>query len=200
MTKLHKMDTPVFWAEGHPGRLQRDTWKISISGLCLNPFDITWKDLLKMPVDTVNARLTSVTRWSVYGQWSGVRVSRILEMAKADKEVNFVRFWSVGQIYDTSISLEVANLDKTILAYAFDDEYLDEDYGGPVRVFCPYLWGYKSAKSIVKIELMKDYRKGYWERRGYTDHAEIEEGEIFDINSGRVRRIPGGEVKDFLDE
>jgi len=50
--------------------------------------------------------------------------------------------------------MEVALRDGNLLAYEFDGEILEEDYGGPVRGFCPYLWGYKSAKSVVKIELM----------------------------------------------
>ena len=78
--------------------------------------------------------------------------------------------------------------------------FLEEDYGGPVRVFCPYLWGYKSAKSVVKIELMDHYEPGFWELRGYSDFGKIKAGKVIDINDARkVKKIPDGEVIDFME-
>jgi len=104
-------------------------------------------------------------------------------------------------IYDTTIPIEVALRKRTLLAYEFDGESLDEDYGGPVRGFCPYLWGYKSAKSVVKVELMDRYISGFWEQRGYPDEALITAGKVRDMNlDGRLRPIPKGEVIRFLDE
>ena len=89
--------------------------------------------------------------------------------------------------------------EKSILAHSYEDEYLSEDYGGPVRAFIPYLWGYKSAKSVVRIELMDYYVPGFWELRGYTDSAEIEAGACRDINDGgKVKQIPDGEVTGFI--
>ena len=61
----------------------------------------------------------------------------------------------MGEVYDTSIPINVARMEKSLLAHSFNHQYLDENYGGPVRAFIPYLWGYKSAKSVVKVELME---------------------------------------------
>ena len=69
-----------------------------------------------------------------------------------------------------------------------------------MRGLCPYLWGYKSAKSVVKVEFADTYVSGFWEVRGYPDEAYIEAGKVRDLNSGRTRPIPGGEVVRFLDE
>ena len=130
-----------------------------------------------------------------------MKVADLLNTVQADPAAKYVRFWSFRMIYDTSIPMEVALRERTLLAYEFDDEYLEEDYGGPVRGFCPYLWGYKSAKSVVKIELMDQYVSGFWEQRGYTDDALITAGKVRDMNqSGRLRPIPNGEVIRFLDE
>jgi DMSO/TMAO reductase YedYZ molybdopterin-dependent catalytic subunit len=201
MSRLKDLRTPIFWAEGHPGRLKRETWKIEVSGLCKKPKSFTWAELIAMPKTVADARLTSVTRFSVRGRWGGVKVADILDAVEAEPSVKFVRFWSVKKIYDTSVSAEIARKDKTLLAYDFEGEPLDEDYGGPVRVFCPYLWGYKSAKSVVKVELMDHYISGFWEMRGYSDEAEIEAGQVRDLNSGgKIRPIPDGEVIRFLDE
>jgi DMSO/TMAO reductase YedYZ molybdopterin-dependent catalytic subunit len=137
----------------------------------------------------------------VRGKWGGVRVADLLDVVKASPEAQDVRFWSYRMIYDTSIPIEVALRERTLLAYEFDGELLEEDYGGPVRGFCPYLWGYKSAKSVVKIELMDCYVSGFWEERGYPDDALITAGKVRDMNQGgRLRPIPNGEVIRFLDE
>jgi len=200
MSNLARMKTPVFWAEGHPGELDRESWEIEVSGLCQKPTVLSWDDIINMPRTIAEARLTSVTRWSVNGDWGGVKLSDILDLVEASPDVEYIRFWSVGKIYDTSIPVEIARKERTLLAYEFDGQLLDEDYGGPIRAFVPYLWGYKSAKSVVKIELMDHYVPGYWEKRGYTDHARIEAGRVLDVNTGKIRPIPDGEVKEFLDQ
>jgi len=201
MSRLKELNTPVFWAEGHPGVLDRHGWLVEVSGLCENPKMFTWQELVSMPKTIVDARLTSVTRFSVRGRWGGVKVSDILGIAKASPDVKCIRFWSIKEIYDTSIPLEIAVKEKTLLAYEFDGEYLEEDYGGPIRGFCPYLWGYKSAKSVIKVELTSQYVPGFWEQRGYPDDAFITAGRVRDMNQGgRVRPIPDGEVLTFLDE
>jgi DMSO/TMAO reductase YedYZ molybdopterin-dependent catalytic subunit len=201
VSRLKELRTPVFWAEGHPGKLNREAWGIEVSGLCANPKTFTWQELISLPKSIADARMTSVTRFSVRGRWGGVRVADLLNAVQADPAAQYVRFWSYRMIYDTTIPIEVALRERTLLAYEFDDEYLEEDYGGPVRGFCPYLWGYKSAKSVVKVELMDRYISGFWEQRGYPDDALITAGKVRDLNQGgRLRPIPNGEVIRFLDE
>ena len=162
MSRLKELRTPVFWAEGHPGKLNREGWVIDVSGLCANPKTFTWQELIALPKSIADARLTSVTRFSVRGRWGGVKIADLLDAVQADPTTKYVRFWPYRIIYDTTIPMEVALRERTLLAYEFDGEYLEEDYGGPVRGFCPYLWGYKSAKSVVKIELMDRYISGFW--------------------------------------
>lgn len=200
MSKLSDMNTPIYWAEGHPGRLNRESWTLELSGACENPRTFSWQELQSLPLSTVEGRLTSVTRWSVFGRWTGIRLSHILKDVKMKDSCKYLRFWSQRLIYDTSIPLEIALREKSLIAWAFDDELLDENYGGPLRGFIPYLWGYKSAKCVVKIELMEYYIPGYWELRGYTDSGEIEAGACVDVNDdGKLKVIAGGnEVIDFV--
>ncbi len=201
MSRLKELRTPVFWAEGHPGELNREAWAIEVSGLCAKPKIFTWQELTALPKSIADARLTSVTRFSVRGRWGGVKVADLFDEVRVDTTTKYVRFWSYRLIYDTTIPIEVALRERTLLAYEFDGEYLEEDYGGPVRGFCPYLWGYKSAKSVVKVEWMDRYISGFWEQRGYPDDALITSGKARDLNrDGRLRPIPNGEVIRFLDE
>lgn len=200
MSKLRELETPVFWGEGHPGPLQAEGWRVELGGLVEKPITLTYDEIVALPKTVADARLTSVSSWSVRGEWGGVRLSDLLALAEPKPEASHVRFVSHGGEYTTSIPLDVALRERTLLAYEFDGEPLNADYGGPVRIFCPYLWGYKSAKSVVAITLEDRAIPGYWEVRGYPDDAQIKRRRIFDVNSKRWRRIPGGEVIEFVDE
>lgn len=199
MSNLSRMNTPIFWAEGHPGRLPVEEWRVEVGGLVEQPLTLTYTDILALPKSVADARLTSVSGWTVRGRWGGVRLSDLLPLARPKPEAAHVQFTSYRGIYTTCIPLAVALQERTLLAYEFDGEPLEEDYGGPMRIFCPYLWGYKSAKSVVGIRLVERSIPGYWEVRGYPDQALIKSRRLLDINSGRERRIPDGEVIEFLD-
>ena len=199
MSKLKDMHTPIFWAEGHPGSLMAEGWQVRLDGLVENPVTLTYEEIIALPKSIADARLTSVTRWSVRGKWGGVRLGDLLADAGIKPEATHVQFISYRKIYTTCIPLDVALQERTLLAYEFDGEPLDADYGGPVRAFCPYLWGYKSAKSVVAVTLEDRSIPGYWEVRGYPDEAQIMAGRVHDVNTHRWRNIPGGEVIEFLD-
>lgn len=199
MSKLKAMHTPIFWAEGHPGPLSAKGWTVTVGGMVERPAALTYEAIQALPRSIADARLTSVTRWSVRGAWGGVRVSDLLEEVGLQDGAAHVQFVSYREIYTTCIPLEAALRERTLLAYEFDGEPLDADYGGPVRAFCPYLWGYKSAKSVVGVNVLDRSIPGYWEVRGYPDDAQIQAGRVHDVNTHRWRRIPDGEVIEFLD-
>jgi len=191
MKNLKDYNVPIFWAEGHPGKLDKEKWEIEISGLIENPVILKWKDLINIPSKTVKTRLTSVTRWSIEGDWTGIHISEIIKLCKTKQNAKFVRVFSYRNLYDTSIPIEITLKEKTLLAYRFNGFDLSEDYGGPIRLLVPYLWGYKSAKSIVKIEFSDKYVSGYWEKRGYTDHAVFEKTIVRDLNdNGKFKQFP----------
>jgi DMSO/TMAO reductase YedYZ molybdopterin-dependent catalytic subunit len=199
MSKLQDMNTPIFWAEGHPGPLPAEGWEVQVGGLVETPLTLTYRELLALPKSIADARLTSVTRWSVRGEWGGVRLSDLFALVTPQPQAAHVQFTSYRNVYTTCIPLDVAQLERTLLAYEFDGEPLDADYGGPVRAFCPYLWGYKSAKSVIAVTLVDRSIPGYWEVRGYPDAALIKAGRVHDVNTHLWRHIPDGEVIEFLD-
>ena len=79
MSRLKELRTPVFWAEGHPGKLDQEAWGIEVSGLCANSKTFTWQELTVLPKAIANARLTSVTRFSVRGRWGGVKIADLFD-------------------------------------------------------------------------------------------------------------------------
>ena len=94
MKNLNDYNVPIFWAEGLPGKLDKEKWEIEISGLLENPVILKWKDLINIPSKTVKTRLTSVTRWSIEGDWTGIHISEIIKLCKTKQNAKFVRVFS----------------------------------------------------------------------------------------------------------
>ena len=56
MSKLTDMQTPVFWAEEHPGPLSAEDWKVEIGGLVEKPVTLTYQEILALPKSVADAR------------------------------------------------------------------------------------------------------------------------------------------------
>ncbi len=197
MTRLKELGVPVFYAEGVPADTRRESWTLTIDGLVRGaPHVLTFAEIEALPMTTVNARLTSVSGWSVRCDWQGVRFSDLITQFKLLPGAGHALLSSRGG-YTTSVPLSEMNYEKVLLCYKVGGEYLEPEYGGPLRMFIPQLWGYKSAKALERITLTDRSIAGYWEQRGYPDDAQIEPGATFDVNSRSRRAIRGGEVTEF---
>jgi DMSO/TMAO reductase YedYZ molybdopterin-dependent catalytic subunit len=102
------------------------------------------------------------------GEWTGVPLSYLLEQAGYSQNTLSVVFYAADE-YSSSISLEKALLEDTILAYKMNGVTLPAEHGYPVRLVAPHKVGYKWVKWIVKIELVDYVYEGYWESRGYSN-------------------------------
>jgi len=194
MSALFDLKIPIFWDEGQP-EINYKSFKFSVSGLVGNSHTYYTDELYNLSKDKISARLTSVTRWSVRLEWEGISGINFLKIAEPLPEALYVKFVSYGEKYFTVVPLDVLKASHSLIATRANGEALPVEYGGPVRALFPQLWGYKSAKSIVKAEFVKDYCKGYWESRGYSDSADIQKTKIFDINAKTTKFHNGGEVK-----
>jgi DMSO/TMAO reductase YedYZ molybdopterin-dependent catalytic subunit len=170
---------------------------LEIGGLVQGPAVFTLDELKSWPMASVDARLTSVSGWSVRAVWQGVLWSEFLNHVSLQEKASHATFISLGGGYRTTISLEDLDHPRVIMAYAVADEPLEFEYGGPLRMVVPHLWGYKSAKWLGLIEFTDTMVGGYWEDRGYTRSGRIEPGSTLDLNTGKRRTIQGGEVTDF---
>jgi DMSO/TMAO reductase YedYZ molybdopterin-dependent catalytic subunit len=112
-------------------------------------------------------------------------------------EANHVRFTAVGEGYTTVVLLKNLENPRVLLAYEVNGEAIEVEYGGPLRMVIPNLWGYKSCKWLGRIDFINHMEGGYWEDRGYTRSGIIEPGFTLDMNTKSRRPITGGEVMDF---
>lgn len=58
-----------------------------------------------------------------------------------------------------------------MVAVLLDGKLINQNNGGPVRLIVPKMYAYKSVKWLSRIELIKDDHIGYWEERGYSTDA-----------------------------
>ncbi len=196
MTELARLRTPVFAAEGVQ-KIPLETFRLEVRGYVDRPLEFSLSQLKKsFRPSTVNSRLTSVSGWSVRADWDGILWRDFLAKIKVTSHATHALFHSV-KMYTTCVSLEDLAGSTSMLVWGAGGEPLEEEYGAPLRMIVPNLWGYKSCKWLKTIEILDHYVPGYWETRGYTDSGTIEPGKTVDINTKSTRMIAGGEVTDF---
>jgi DMSO/TMAO reductase YedYZ molybdopterin-dependent catalytic subunit len=196
MSILKQLNTPVFAAEGVV-HLDPKTLILAVDGLASGSRAFSLDQLKgEFPTETVNMRLTSVSGWSVRADWNGVLWHDFIQRVRPLDTARYALFYSASE-YTTCVLLADLAASHSMLAWGAGGEPLEDEYGGPLRVVVPNLWGYKSCKWLTRISFVEKYVAGYWELRGYTHRGEIEPGETFDVNAQKYRAIPGGEVTGF---
>jgi DMSO/TMAO reductase YedYZ molybdopterin-dependent catalytic subunit len=172
-------------------------YHLHVRGLVEEERSFTWEEILVLPQSKVNARLTSVSGWSVRATWEGVLWRDFIRTVTPKQGASHARFSSFGGGYETAVSLADLDHPRVLLVYAVEGEPLEKEYGGPLRMVIPNLYGYKSAKWLEAITLTDTEKGGYWEDRGYTESGIIEPGFTLDVNTRTRRPIHGGEVTEF---
>lgn len=163
---------PVLHATDVP-KINLDTWKLEISGLVNNPLSFNWNEFQQLPRTQVFADFHCVTRWSRLGNlWEGVSAKEIMQRAGVQPEAHYVIATGYDDGWTTNLPLKDFQSEDVLLCDKHDDEPLDPDHGGPLRLIIPLLYAWKSAKWITKIEFVADDSPGYWERGGYHNHGD----------------------------
>lgn len=195
MSILRKLKTPVFKAEGIQ-HIDRTAYELEFFDGPRLAASLSLGEILSLPQTTLNLRMTSVSGWSVRANWQGVLWQDMMSRAGLPDTAQFVVFESPSE-YTTNVYGEDILPDRWIFCHSVDGEHLEDEYGGPLRMIIPNLWGYKCCKWLVKVRYCDKNEPGYWETRGYTDRGLIEPGETLDVNTGTKRPIAGGEVLEF---
>ena len=150
-------------------------WRLEVTGLVDNPLVLTYEDILQLPSVTQVTHLQCVMGdLEGTGEWTGVPLKYILEMAQYKEDTVSVIFYAADE-YFSSIDIETALREDTILAYKMNGVTLPKEHGYPLRLVIPGKLGYKWVKWLVRIELVDYEFEGYWESRGYSDTGNVRE-------------------------
>ena len=160
---------PVLSAGPTP-RVRLDDWTFALRGEIDEPRSWSWDELQALPQEEITVDIHCVTKWSKLDTaWTGVSVDTLLEGVDTAAE-HVVAFCDGG--YTTNLPLEDVIGGRAWLAYGYDNEPLDPEHGGPVRLLVPHLYFWKSAKWVRGLELRIDDEPGFWESYGYHNYGD----------------------------
>ena len=148
------------------------TWRLDIGGLVKRPQSLSYADLKRLPKAEQVSTFHCVTGWSVNNvHWAGVRFQHLLDLAHPLPEATAIRFVSLEEPYEDSLTLDQVRLPDAMLAYEMGGSPLARPHGAPARVVLPEMYGYKGVKWVTRMELVSLQPAGYWERNGYDQNA-----------------------------
>lgn len=162
---------PILSYEPTP-KFDAEKYRFRVWGAVAEPFELTWEELQALPRVQLTSDFHCVTTWSRFDNaWEGVHIREILKHAKPLPEAKFVMAHSFTG-YTTNMPLADLDDDDVLIAFTHDGQPLEPDHGGPVRLIVPKLYAYKSAKWLSGLEFLEKDRPGFWEIRGYHNHAD----------------------------
>ena len=157
--------------------LQTRPWSISIEGLVKKPLTLDIDALLKIaPMEERIYRMRCVEGWSMVIPWDGYSLSKLINKVEPLGSAKYVEFVSLADRkqmpgvkssiidwpYREGLRMDEAMNPLTLLTFGLYGEVLTKQNGAPVRIVVPWKYGFKSAKSIVKIRFTEDMPKTSW--------------------------------------
>lgn len=153
-------------------------WEIEIGGLVDAPMTIAFDDLVrKFPLETRLYRHRCVEAWSMTIPWAGFALNKLVAAVKPQSGAKFVRFetfldpsMASGQNsflypwpYVEGVTIDEAANDLAFMVTGAYDKPLLKQFGAPIRLALPWKYGFKSIKSIRKIDFVAERPVGLWE-------------------------------------
>ena len=166
--------------------LKTRPWMVSIDGMVEKPMQMGIDDLVKsMGIEERLYRHRCVEAWSMAIPWSGFPLKKLVEMAKPRGSAKFVRFetfldkkMAPGQRgsfypwpYIEALTIAEATHDLAFMVTGAYGKPLPKNYGAPIRLATPWKYGFKSAKSIVKISFVDKRPETFWENLGPDEYG-----------------------------
>jgi sulfoxide reductase catalytic subunit YedY len=173
-------------------RLKTRPWSIEVEGLVKQKKTFDIDALLKLkPLEDRIYRFRCVEAWSMVIPWVGYSLSEFISQCEPLPSAKYVQFISLADRKDELLPFEAGiswpyseglRMDEamhplTLLTFGLYGDVLPNQDGAPVRVIVPWKYGFKSAKSIVKVKFVKDQPHTTW-----NDMAANEYGFYSNVN------------------
>lgn len=157
---------------GPTPRFDRAKWDFRVVGLVEPQLRFDYEEFHALPRSHQVSDFHCVTTWSRFDNaWEGVKVRDLMRLVTLAPQVRFVIVHCDGG-YTTNLPLDEFLDDDVILAHRHDGRDLEPDHGWPLRLVVPKLYAWKSAKWVRALEFSDQDRRGFWEVRGYHNHAD----------------------------
>ena len=162
-----------------PTRLITRPWTVQVDGEVKRPRTFDIEDLLKLaPLEERIYRLRCVETWSAVVPWIGYPLSELLRRVEPTGNAKFVEFTTLADAkqmpgvadklldfpYVEGLRIDEAMHPLAMLAMGMYGTVLPNQNGAPVRVVVPWKYGFKSAKSLVRIRLVEKRPTSTWSK------------------------------------
>lgn len=161
-------------------------WTLPVTGLVDNPLMLSLEDLRNNFV----SRDQFVTLSCISGRigttlisttmWTGVSLQELLAVAQIREAARYLFITSGDGFYETVDLDLIASDERIMLCYAWDGNQLPFDHGFPLRIWIPDRYGMKQPKWITGIEVIDEYREGYWVERNWDEIAQVKTTSVID--------------------
>jgi len=161
------------------GKLKTRPWTVRIDGECEAPRTVGIEDLIKAnKLEERIYRMRCVEGWSMVIPWVGFPLKDLLATVKPTSKAKYVAFETLvrpsempGQAWNTldwpyreGLRIDEATHPLTLMAVGLFGETLPNQNGAPLRLVVPWKYGFKGAKSIVRITLTERQPATAWNR------------------------------------
>ena len=175
------------------GALPTRPWVVKVEGKVAKPLTFDIDALLKLrPLEDRVYRHRCVEAWSMVIPWVGYSLSELIKQCQPLSSAKYVQFlsyynrgvepWATQETsiywpYSEGLRMDEAMNPLTLLTFGLYGETLPKQDGAPVRIVLPWKYGFKSAKSIVKIKFVEKMPSTTW-----NDQAPNEYGFYANVN------------------
>ena len=168
------------------GSLKSRPWTVSVEGECAKPRRWDIDELLKLAaIEERVYRMRCVEGWSMVIPWNGYPLAELLKRAEPNSRAKYVEFTTLSDVkqmpgqraavldwpYVEGLRIDEAMHPLTLLTLGLYGDLLPNQNGAPVRVTVPWKYGFKSAKSIVRIRFTEHEPKTAWNKAAPREYG-----------------------------
>ena len=171
--------------------LKTRPWTVQVTGLVKKPLTVNIDDMMNYrPLESRVYRHRCVEAWSMVIPWDGYSLSEFINFCQPMPSAKYVQFISLvdrkqmpdlpdgfNWPYSEGLRMDEAMHPLAMLSFGCYGQVLPNQNGAPVRITLPWKWGYKSAKSIVKIHFTDKQPRTLW-----NDMNPVEYGFYSNVN------------------
>ncbi|TAM86053.1 MAG: protein-methionine-sulfoxide reductase catalytic subunit MsrP [Candidimonas sp.] len=170
----------------YAGRMRLDPWTVTVDGAVRRPMTLDVDALRRLaPLEERVYRLRCVEAWSMVIPWTGYSLSRLLARVEPTGDAHYVVFTTALQPdvmpgvaagildwpYTEGLRMDEAMHPLTLLTFGVYGRVLPAQNGAPLRVVVPWKYGFKSAKSLVRIHLQAERPITSWMRAAPDEYG-----------------------------
>jgi methionine sulfoxide reductase catalytic subunit len=169
-----------------PKMLKPRPWTVQVDGEVSRGRSFGIEDLMKLaPMEERTYRLRCVEAWSAVVPWVGFPLSQLIKRVEPTGNAKFVEFITLADPkqmpglrssvlrwpYTEGLRMDEAMHPLTLLVFGMYGEVLPNQNGAPVRLVVPWKYGFKSAKSLVRIRFVEKQPVNSWQASAPSEYG-----------------------------